>query len=144
MAQRKYGVKAKKFEDKARRQEQLAKRDLGRAKKTRAKARREKQRARQARPRYTNQEVHAPRGWFSKVFGIAAYLVIGVFPYLASGLLVPVGAVFVLMVVWAIGLVVVIDTARNTPQWTWLAPIMAMIVWVAFVQAGEALFGWSA
>ena len=56
----------------------------------------------------------------------------------------PYPGVFVLWAIWIIGLVATIRVARQRPAWTPLAPPVAFAFWVAFVQIGSWLFGWTA
>jgi hypothetical protein len=79
-----------------------------------------------------------------QVAGVLAYLLIGVFPYLASGLLVPPAAVAVLGGAWALGLFLTIRLARRRPGLTPLAPAAGLLFWYLFVTAGELIFGWTA
>lgn len=81
--------------------------------------------------------------WITRV-ALAAYVVIGFFPYLVSGLVVPTGAVVVLMACWAIGLAVTIRWARVRPMVAPAAVAVAIAFWFAFVSLGSAVFGWTA
>ncbi|MEU2615583.1 hypothetical protein ABZ570_29010 [Micromonospora sp. NPDC007271] len=72
-------------------------------------------------------------GWL----GLAAHLAVG-FWYAASGLVVPGWALAGLLVVWAVLLV------RRRPALVPLAPLSAVLVWLAVVSAGGAWLGWTA
>lgn len=79
-----------------------------------------------------------------RALGLMAYGVLGVFPYLVSGLVVPPVGVAILLAAWVGGLLAVI---RWSKEWAWAAPIgagAALLFWVLFVLAGSALFGWTA
>jgi Flp pilus assembly protein TadB len=111
------------------------------------KARKAEADARRARSTYRSAKAHAKRksqaksrrhrkrsrrggrSWIPRTIGVIAYLALGLFPYLASGLLVPPGAVVVLMVVWTIGLVITIDLSRRSTGWTLMAPVLALAFW---------------
>lgn len=86
----------------------------------------------------------SPHHRWVAVVAITAYVAIGVFPYLVSGLLVPQGAVVVLMVCWFLGLIAIAVVARRRPVFTPLAVLGALLFWFAFVSLGSRLFGWTA
>ena len=69
-------------------------------------------------------------------------LVIG-FPYLFSGLLAPLWAVGVLVLIWLGLSVLLVRTRSNGPRDLW-APVLAAALWLAAMSAGEGLLGWSA
>jgi hypothetical protein len=79
-----------------------------------------------------------------RVIGLFVYIVTGFF-YVTSGLVVPLFPwLMILNAVWAFGLVVTIRQSRV--RW-WLAPLAvvgAVLFWVAYISAGEALLGWTA
>lgn len=84
-----------------------------------------------------------PHRWVA-VLAIPAYVALGVFPYLVSGLVVPFGAVVVLMVCWFLGLIAIAVVAKRRPVLTPLVVLGAMLFWFAFVSLGSLLFGWTA
>lgn len=84
-----------------------------------------------------------PHRWVGMV-SLALYVVTGVFPYLVSGLVVPVWALVVLMLCWGIGLVVTAQMALRRPVASLLAVPGALLFWWAYVSGGAALFGWAA
>jgi hypothetical protein len=88
----------------------------------------------------TEQVSHRWVGWLA----IALYLVIGLFPYLSSGLLAPLYGVIILMVCWGIGLVLTWRLARTRPVLSLAAVPAALAFWWAFISAGGLLFGWTA
>lgn len=75
---------------------------------------------------------------------LACYLAVGVFPYLASGLLVPPAAVAVLMAFWAVGLWSSARWAERQPMVAPAAVVVAIVFWFAFVSLGAELFNWTA
>lgn len=77
------------------------------------------------------------------VAGILLYLAVG-WLYLGSGLVVPFPWVWVLWAIWVGGLIVVVRVFRTAPIRTPLIPLAAVGVWVAFVQLGAWIFGWTA
>lgn len=77
------------------------------------------------------------------VIGIILYVMVGWF-YLASGLMVPGPWLYILWAIWIGGLWVLTRVFRRNPVWTPAVPVGAAIVWVAFVQLGSSLLGWTA
>lgn len=75
---------------------------------------------------------------------LACYIAVGFFPYLVSGLVVPTGALVVLMACWAAGLALTTRFAADRPLVAPAAVIAAIAFWFAFVSVGSALFGWTA
>lgn len=73
---------------------------------------------------------------------LLAYLAIGFVPYLVSGLIVPTGAVAILMVCWLIGLFLTARVATTRPLLAPLGVVAALLFWFAFVTLGSSLFGW--
>ncbi|WP_169986191.1 hypothetical protein [Microbispora sp. H10836] len=64
--------------------------------------------------------------------------------YLASGLVAPLWAIIVLLVVWA-GLVgVAVWAVRRRSAWGLAVPFLGVGVWLGGVSAGEAFLGWTA
>ena len=81
------------------------------------------------------------------VVGVVLHLAIGVFPYAASGLLVPIWGIVVLYALWlalAVVLVRLLRGEQRRPMLAPLVPVAALTVWFAVVTAGEALFDWTA
>ena len=79
-----------------------------------------------------------------RIVAVAAYLFIGVFPYAVSGLVAPPIGVAVLWALWAAGWWLLVRSVRTAPKWAWSVSLLAAGVWVAVVQTGSLLFGWSA
>jgi hypothetical protein len=77
------------------------------------------------------------------VGGLLLHLGVGVFPYLASGLLVPMAGLVVLLVVWLAGLAVAVVLWRRSPRWVPVVPLAALGFWWALVSVGEAVWGWA-
>ena len=81
------------------------------------------------------------------VVGVVLHLAVGVFPYAASGLLVPIWGIVVLYALWlalAFVLVRLLRGEARRPMLAPLVPVAALAVWFAVVTAGEAIFGWTA
>jgi hypothetical protein len=79
--------------------------------------------------------------------GVVLHLAVGVFPYAASGLLVPIWGIVVLYSLWlalAVVLVRLLRGERRRPLLAPLVPVGALAVWFGVVTAGEAIFGWTA
>lgn len=64
--------------------------------------------------------------------------------FLASGLVAPLWAVIVLCAIWLALFVTGIVWFKRRPLWTLSLPVVAVIIWLGGVSAGEALLGWSA
>lgn len=79
--------------------------------------------------------------WVIVAVAAALHLVAGFF-YIASGLLAPLWAVGLLLVIWA-GLAYWGYTLRRKPS-ILLVPLVAAVVWFAVVQGGSMIFGWTA
>jgi hypothetical protein len=75
---------------------------------------------------------------------LALYVVTGAFPYLVSGLVVPVWGLIVLMLCWGIGLGLTARFALRRPFLSLLSIPAVLLFWFAYVSAGSALFGWTA
>ncbi len=84
------------------------------------------------------------RDRFVVIVSFLAYLVIGFVPYLVSGLIVPTGAVAVLMVCWFVGLMLTARLAATRPLLAPVGVVAAILFWFAFVSLGSSLFGWTA
>lgn len=78
--------------------------------------------------------------WFW--IAIAMHLTFG-FPYLFSGLLAPLWAVAILVLIWLALGVLLVKTRGNSPRDLW-APVLAAAIWLGAMSAGDALLGWSA
>jgi hypothetical protein len=78
------------------------------------------------------------------VIGLVAYLVVGMFPYLPSGLMVPLVGLWGLWVAWLFGAVLTWRTFRSRPAWTLVSAPAALVFWFVYVSIGERLFGWTA
>ena len=79
--------------------------------------------------------------------GVVLHLAVGVFPYAASGLIVPVWGVVVLSGCWVALAVVLVRLLRGPTRRPLLAPaipLVAIAVWLAFISLGAAQFGWTA
>jgi hypothetical protein len=63
--------------------------------------------------------------------------------YFAAGLLAPLWAVVVLVVVWVTLFVLGCVWFRRHPLWTLPLPVVALLVWWGGLSAGEALLGWT-
>ncbi|WP_222870605.1 hypothetical protein [Micromonospora sp. MP36] len=78
-------------------------------------------------------------GWL----GLAVHLAVG-FWYAVSGLVVPGWALAGLLVVWTVLLAVGVRLLRRRPALVPLAPLSAVLIWLAVVSAGGAWLGWTA
>jgi hypothetical protein len=78
--------------------------------------------------------------WFWGAVGL--HLVVG-FPYLFAGLLAPLWAVGVLVLIWVALAVLLVRTRSQTPRDLW-APVLAAAIWLGAMSLGENLLNWSA
>ena len=76
--------------------------------------------------------------------GLVLHLVVGVFPYLSSGLMVPLWGLIVLGVVWVVLLIVAIRLLRRGSPWTLAVPAIAIAFWFVWLTVGERLWDWTA
>ncbi|MDQ4148648.1 MAG: hypothetical protein M3164_01445 [Actinomycetota bacterium] len=75
------------------------------------------------------------------IVALLLHLVAGYF-FLSSGLLAPLWAVALLLVVWVILLIVGIRN-RDRPATVLLIPLLDVAVWFIVVQGGVLIFGWT-
>jgi hypothetical protein len=79
-------------------------------------------------------------GWL----GIAGMLALAPF-FLASGLMAPLWAVVVLMLLWgclsALGILLLV---RRRPLWALPIPVVALGLWLLVMSLGEVFLGWTA
>lgn len=86
--------------------------------------------------------VDAPR--VVGVVGLLLHLAVGVFPYSASGLVAPLWGIVALGVLWLGLLAVAVVLLRRRPALVLLVPVLAVLLWVGALTAGEQLLGWTA
>lgn len=89
-----------------------------------------------ARPR------HGPLWWTGAAVTTAGMLV-ALWLYSASGLLAPLWAVVLLLVVWLALAVLAVRVHRRRGAWSLLVPVAAVALWVAVLGLGEAVLGWT-
>jgi hypothetical protein len=77
------------------------------------------------------------------VSGILLYAMVG-WLYLGSGLVMPYPWVFGMWAIWVGGLFALVKVVKRYPAWTPLVPVAAFAAWVAIIQLGSLLFGWTA
>lgn len=63
--------------------------------------------------------------------------------YLVSGLVAPMWAVSVLLLIWVAILVAALRIWRTSPWLVLAAPLIAFVIWVATLWAGGELLGWA-
>lgn len=80
----------------------------------------------------------------TSALSVIAYLVLLVFPFAASTLLVPAGGVLFLIAGWAVGLVALIRLVRVRSRWALAMPLVALAFWAATVTFGDLVLGWTA
>jgi hypothetical protein len=82
-------------------------------------------------------------GYIAAGLAMAAMAVIGLF-YVSAGLVAPLWAVILLMIIW-VGLVVIgVLWFRRRPFLVLLLPVIAVLVWFGVITLGEQLLGWTA
>jgi hypothetical protein len=91
----------------------------------------------------TTPDSPPPHRWVGMIV-LALYVVTGVFPYLVSGLVVPIWALVLLMLCWGIGLGFTARLALRRPLMSMLALPSVLLFWWVYVSGGSALFGWTA
>lgn len=75
-------------------------------------------------------------------FGVAVVLhLIAGFFYFLAGLVAPLWAVGILVVIWIALGVLLIRTRNNGPRDLW-APALAAALWLGAINAGDRLWGW--
>jgi hypothetical protein len=73
-----------------------------------------------------------------------AGMAVTLFLYGASGLVAPVWAVVVLLLLWLVMFVLSCRWFMTRPYRVMALPVVALAVWFAAILAGEALLGWTA
>ena len=89
-------------------------------------------------------EQSGTEGGVPKWVALALLVVIGFFPYGASGLVAPLYGLVLLFVVWAALLAVVLRWKPEPRWWLLLVPVVAVAIWFAIITAGELWFDWTA
>jgi hypothetical protein len=77
------------------------------------------------------------------VVGVVGHLVALVW-FAASGLVAPAWGVAVLLAVWVVLAVALWRLARRKSGWSAGIPVIDAAFWLAFVEAGSAIFDWTA
>lgn len=75
---------------------------------------------------------------------LGVYVLTGFFPYLVSGLLVPIPGLVVLMACWGFGLALTARLALRKPVLSLVAIPGVLAFWWIYVTVGSELFGWTA
>lgn len=79
------------------------------------------------------------------VAGLGTALLVATLPfYLAAGLMAPLWAVLVLLLVWLALFTMAIRWFRPHPWWVPGLPLAAITVWLLVMYAGERFLGWTA
>lgn len=92
----------------------------------------------------TSDSSSGSAGRIVALVGLILYLVTGVFPYVASGLVAPLWGIAVLWTGWLVGLWLTIRMFRARSVWTLAMPVAALAFWWVVITLGENLFGWTA
>lgn len=75
--------------------------------------------------------------------GVVLQLLVGAFPYSASGLLAPPLGLAMLWTAWLVLLAVAIVLARRGRAWALAVPAVSIAFWFATLTVGERLLGWT-
>lgn len=86
-----------------------------------------------------SQRIPMVAGWVGLVL-----MLVPLYWFVASGLLAPLWAVIVLLVIWSGTLVWGFRYRRRHPWVVLACPFALMIFWLAFITAGESWLGWTA
>jgi len=78
------------------------------------------------------------------IVGLLAYVAVGLFPYLTSGLMVPGPWLYILWALWVLGAFLAWRTFRRRPLLVLLFAPAAVAIWFVYVTVGEQLLGWTA
>jgi hypothetical protein len=73
-----------------------------------------------------------------------AVLVLVIWPYAFIGLVAPWWMVPVMLVVWALLLAAALANFKERPFLVLAMPVIALVIWVAVVSAGDVWFDWTA
>ena len=82
-------------------------------------------------------------GYLAAGLAMVAMAVIGVF-YVSAGLVAPLWAVILLLIVWVVLVVIGVVWFRRRPFLVLLLPVIAVLVWFGVITLGEQLLGWTA
>ena len=82
-------------------------------------------------------------GYLAAGLALAALAVIGIF-YVSAGLVAPLWAVILLMIIWTVLVVIGVLWFRRRPFLVLLLPVIAVLVWFGVITVGERLLGWTA
>ena len=85
-----------------------------------------------------------PAGRVLGLIGLILYVVTGVFPYMASGLVAPLWGIAVLYAGWLVGLWLTFRLFRRGSAWALAMQVAAVAFWWVVVTLGESIFGWTA
>lgn len=84
------------------------------------------------------------RGKWAAWVGFFLHLVIGVFPYAATGLLAPIYGIAIVYIGWFALLFLALKWWNPTPYRVLLIPVLDLAWWFGFLTLGELVFGWTA
>ena len=84
------------------------------------------------------------RGKWAAWVGFLLHLVIGVFPYGASGLLAPLYGIAIVYVGWFVALFFILKLWNRKPYLVLLIPVIDIVWWIVLMYGGELVFGWQA
>ncbi len=92
----------------------------------------------------TSTTTAGPSARILSLIGLVLYIVTGVFPYLASGLLAPLWGIAILYVGWLLGLWLTISLFRRRSPWALAMPVASLVFWVVVITLGGSFFEWTA
>lgn len=82
-------------------------------------------------------------GYVAAGLAMAAMAVIGVF-YVSAGLVAPLWAVILLVIIWVVMVVLGVVWFRRRPFHVLLLPVIAVLILFGVITLGERLLGWTA
>lgn len=91
-----------------------------------------------------NPSSERPANRWVGMIALGVYVLTGFFPYLVSGLLIPIPGLIVLMACWGFGLALTARLALRKPIMSLLAIPAVLAFWWIYVTAGSEFFGWTA
>ncbi|HEX2368274.1 MAG TPA: hypothetical protein VHM94_03460 [Acidimicrobiia bacterium] len=93
--------------------------------------------------RETTNGLASPVAIVLGLVALALHLVVGYF-VLASGLVAPLWAVLMLVLIWVVALIVGWRIWRTHPAVAVVVPVATALIWLAVIAAGGRFLGWTA
>lgn len=84
------------------------------------------------------------RGKWASWVGFFLHLLIGIFPFGASGLLAPLYGIAIVYMGWFVALFFILKLWNHKPYLVLLIPVLDIVWWIVVMYGGELIFGWTA